>query len=278
MLGSGGMVGKTIISIGLVAAFRRRGRVLTPFKGVAVTNAIVTAADGRLVAEGVAQLAEAAGVEPTAEMSPVILRPLDSSVDCDLLNENYSVEFILGGRAQGIASVAQLSAQVPELRAVMASSLSRVSAQGLLLLEGSGNPSEGGPLGRLANVELARLASARGLLVTDYGRGGGVSAALGTIALLGEDADLVGGIVLNKALGVPIDASSIETLGRISGVPMLGLVAYALGSPEAFDAAVARELATRPPGRLRSQAWYDLVTNVVESALDLAAIETLAQW
>src|SRR2546425_11612257 len=73
--GTASGVGKSVVAAGLCRILRRRGFRVAPFKAQNMSlNAAVTA-DGGEIARPVAVQAAAAGIEPTVDMNPVLLKP-----------------------------------------------------------------------------------------------------------------------------------------------------------------------------------------------------------
>src|SRR2546427_13304625 len=156
--------------------FSWRGFVGAPFKAQHMApNAAVTA-DGCEIGRAQAAQAEAAGVEPTVDMNPILLKP--EGEDCS--------QVVVRGRPIGRLTFREYGAQRGALLAVVAESLARLrAAHDLVIIEGAGSPAEINlSAGEIVNMRIARLADAPVVLVGDSDRGGVFAVVVGTLALL----------------------------------------------------------------------------------------------
>src|SRR2546421_688349 len=217
--GTGSGVGKSLLTAALCRLFARAGYRVTPFKAQNMAlNAAV--ADGGEIGRAQAAQAEAAGVEPTVEMNPILLKP----------ESDHRSQVIVRGRPLTSADWGAYREMQGALLGIVAESLERLRRTfELVLIEGAGSPAEINLRAHdIVNMRVARLADARVLLVGDIDRGGVFAALVGTLALL-EPADRarVGGFVVNKFRGdVEVLRPGLEELTARTGVPVLGVVPW----------------------------------------------------
>jgi adenosylcobyric acid synthase len=218
--GTGSGVGKSVLTAALCRLFARAGYRVAPFKSQNMAlNAAVTA-DGGEIGRAQAAQAEAAGVEPTVDMNPILLKP----------EAGDRSQVVVRGRAVGTADWREYGRMQPRLLPIVAESLERLRrAHDLVLIEGAGSPAEINLTAtEIVNMRVARLADARVLLVGDIDRGGVFAALVGTLALLDPaDRARVGGLVVNKFRGdAEVLRPGLEELTVLTGVPVLGVVPW----------------------------------------------------
>jgi adenosylcobyric acid synthase len=215
--GTASGVGKSVLTAALCRIFARRGVRVAPFKAQNMAlNAAVTA-DGREIGRAQAAQAEAAGVEPTVDMNPILLKP----------EGDDRSQVVVHGVARGSMAFAEYRRRRPAMLAAVAQSLERLRAQcDLVLIEGAGSPAEINFDDDLPNRTVARLADAPVLLVGDVDRGGVFAALVGTVALLDpEDRARISGFVINRFRGSrAILEPGLVALERRTGLPVLGVV------------------------------------------------------
>jgi len=217
--GTGSGVGKSLLTAALCRLFVRAGYRVAPFKAQNMAlNASV--ADGGEIGRAQAAQAEAAGVEPSVDMNPILLKP----------ESDHRSQVVVRGRPVASADWRAYREMQGALLGIVAESLERLRRTvELVLIEGAGSPAEINLRDHdIVNMRVARLAEARVLLVGDVDRGGVFAALVGTLALLDPaDRARVGGLIVNKLRGEgSILAPGLDELVARTGVPVLGVVPW----------------------------------------------------
>ena len=204
----------------LCRALSRRGISVAPFKSQNMSlNSYVTA-DGSEIGIAQAVQAFAAGVEPEADMNPVLLKP----------KGDRTSQVVLLGRPYKDVQIQDYYTETDLLLSEAVSAFERLRERyGHVVVEGAGGAAEVNLYDRdIANIRLARALHLPIVLVADIERGGVFAQVYGTLALLPEDIrPLVAGVIVNKFRGDPwLFASGVAKLEELTGVPVLGVVPY----------------------------------------------------
>ena len=222
--GTASGVGKSLLVTAFCRIFARAGYRVAPFKSQNMAlNAAVTLGGGEIGRAQAAQ-ADAAGIEATVDMNPILLKP----------EPGYRSQVVVRGRAITSVTWHEYQRMQAELLPIVAESLARLRrAWDLVIIEGAGSPAEINLRDSdIVNMRVARMAEASVLLVGDIDRGGVFAALLGTLALLDlPDRARIGGLIVNRFRGdETVLAPGLAELSTRSGVPVLGVVPY-LESP-----------------------------------------------
>jgi len=265
--GTGSGVGKSLLTAALCRIFARRGYRVAPFKAQNMSlNAAVTA-DGGEIGRAQAAQAEAAGIEPTVDMNPILLKP--EADDCS--------QVVVRGVATGRCSFREYARRRAGLLPVVEESLARLRrAYELIVIEGAGSPAEINLNdGEIVNMRVAHLSEAPVLLVGDIDRGGVFAAFVGTLALLPErDRVRVAGFIVNKFRGDrELLGPGLDMLRARTGLPTFGVVPYL--EPGLFPSEDSLDL-DGPPAT--SDAWrLDLAVVRLPRIANFDDVEPLAR-
>ncbi|WP_328970998.1 cobyric acid synthase [Streptomyces sp. NBC_00239] len=227
--------GKSVVTAGICRWLARQGVKVAPFKAQNMSlNSFVTR-EGAEIGRAQAMQAQAARVEPTALMNPVLLKPgSDRSSQVVLLGKpvgEMSARGFFGGPA-GTAGPATPGGR-EQLLGVVTDCLAQLrGTYDAVICEGAGSPAEIN-LRRtdIVNMGIARAARFPVVVVGDIDRGGVFASFFGTTALLGAaDQELVAGYLVNKFRGdVSLLEPGLEMLRGLTGRATFGVLPFQHG-------------------------------------------------
>lgn len=212
--------GKSVLAAGLCRIFRQDGYKVAPFKSQNMAlNSFITA-QGLEMGRAQVMQAEAAGVEPTVEMNPILLKP----------TSDVGSQVIVNGRAVGNLTATEYFRRKNELIPQVMEAYRALEEQyDIIVLEGAGSPAEINLKSQdIVNMGLARMVGAPVLLAGDIDRGGVFAALYGTMALLeAEERPYIKGTIINKFWGdVELLRPGLTQLEELCHVPVLGVVPW----------------------------------------------------
>lgn len=223
ILGTSSGAGKTLIATAICRYLRRKGEHPIPFKGQNMSNNAWVDPQGREMAYSQALQSWSAGLEPSAEMNPVLIKPKG---DC-------TSEIIHLGKSVGTSKAIKyyedwFDSGWEAIKTGLKILLSR-EKDGRLVVEGAGSPVEINLKHRdLTNLKLARFLNANCVLVADIERGGVFAQIIGTIALMEpEEKRLIKGIIINKFRGdQELFEAGVRWIENETKIPVLGVLPW----------------------------------------------------
>jgi adenosylcobyric acid synthase len=217
--GTGSHAGKSVLAAAFGRWLKDQGLRVAPFKAQNMSlNSFVTL-KGEEIARSQATQAEVLALEPSADMNPILLKPMD-----------HGCQVIVQGRAAGMMTMQEYYAFKPQAWRAITESYDRLAKENdVIVLEGAGSPAEVNLKDNdLVNMRMADHADAAVILVADIERGGAFAQLVGTWELLEpEERSRLVGFVINKFRG---DANllklGLEYVQQRTGRPVLGVLPY----------------------------------------------------
>ena len=218
--GTASNVGKSTIVTGLCRIFKQDGHRVIPFKSQNMAlNSFITK-EGLEMGRAQVSQAEACGLDPIADMNPILLKPCG----------NHKSQVIVRGKVVGDMS----SKEYHEYKLKLINVLDDIfkdfeEKYDVVVMEGAGSCAEINLMERdISNMGMAQIADADVILVADIDRGGVFASVLGTLMLLSDDERArVKGVIINKFRGnVDYFKDAMKQLEDIIKVPVLGVLPY----------------------------------------------------
>ncbi len=223
VLGTSSGAGKSLTVTAICRILKNLGEKPIPFKGQNMSNNAWVDWEGGEMAYSQALQAFACGINPSAEMNPILLKPQGNSIS-EVIHlgksigtttaQNYYKDWFIPGWEVIKKSLKFIYEQNPNCR---------------LIIEGAGSPVEMNLIHRdLTNLRIAKYLKANCILVTDIERGGVFAQIIGTLELMKpEEKKLIKGIIINRFRG---DLSLFKTgknwIENKTQIPVIGIIPW----------------------------------------------------
>ena len=223
VLGTSSGAGKSLTVTAICRILKNLGEEPIPYKGQNMSNNAWVDWDGGEMAYSQALQAFAAGVNPSTEMNPILLKPQGNSIS----------EVIHLGQSKGTTTAKSYYKDWFDPGwEVIKKSLNLIYKRNpncRLIIEGAGSPVEMNLIHRdLTNLRVAKYLKANCILITDIERGGVFAQIIGTLELMKpEEKKLIKGIIINRFRG---DLSLFEDgkkwIESKTNIPVLGIIPW----------------------------------------------------
>ena len=191
-----GLCRKSTIVTGLGRIFKQDGYSVAPFKSQNMAlNSFITK-EGLEMGRAQVFQAEACGIDPVADMNPILLKP----------SGNHRCQVIVRGKVREDMASSKYHTYKPQLAKELKTIFSEFSNNyDIVVMEGAGSTAEINLREHdIANMGMAEIADAPVIIVGDIDRGGVFASLAGTMMLLSEEERRrVKGVIINvPVLGV----------------------------------------------------------------------------
>ncbi len=213
-------VGKSFIAAGLCRIFKEDGFKVAPFKSQNMALNSGVTADGLEMGRAQIMQAEAACIEPSVLMNPVLLKPT---------GERGSQVIVMGEVYKDLSAAAYYKEKKKLIPYIREAFESLEKDNDIIVLEGAGSPAEINlNHDDIVNMGMAEMAGAPVLLTGDIDRGGVFAQLAGTMMLLKENEKrYVKGLIINRFRGdMKVFGRGRAMMEEVTGVKVLGVVPY----------------------------------------------------
>ena len=212
--------GKSLLAAGLCRIFKQDGYKVAPFKSQNMAlNSFITK-EGLEMGRAQVMQAEAAGIQPSVLMNPILLKPTN----------DVGSQVIVNGEVLGTMSAREYFQYKKQLIPKVREAYHKLEEEyDIIVIEGAGSPAEINLKQEdIVNMGMAKQAKAPVLLVGDIDRGGVFAQLIGTIMLLEkEEQEMVKGMIINKFRGdKTILDPGVVALEEKTGIPVVGVAPY----------------------------------------------------
>ena len=243
--GTGSSVGKSMLCCAICRIFAQDGLRVAPFKAQNMALNSFATSEGLEMGRAQVTQAEAAGIEPSVRMNPVLLKP----------TTDRKSQVIVNGKPLGTMTAMEYHHYKPQLRALVRETYEALEREvDCVVIEGAGSPAEINLRdGDIVNMAMAEAADAPVILIGDINLGGVFASLLGTMMLLEpSERRRVRGVIINKFRGdVKILEPGLKMLEERIGVPVVGVVPWMDIDMEDEDSVTERFRRTSGEGQIQ---------------------------
>ena len=235
--GTGSGAGKSLLVAALCRILNQKGIDVAPFKSQNMAlNSFITAEGGE-IGRAQALQAEAARLEPTVHMNPILLKAQGES----------GCQVIIHGRVHSSMKAQEYYAFKDSAWEAARTSFDVLSKRHeIIVIEGAGSPAEINLMDAdIVNMSVAKYAKAPVLLVGDIDKGGVFASLYGTVKLLGRDRRRIRGFIINKFRGdMEILKPGLDMIRQKTATPVVGVIPWfdRAGLPEEDGLALSRHV------------------------------------
>lgn len=256
-------VGKSIMVTGLCRIFQQDGYRVAPFKSQNMSlNSYVTK-DGYELGKAQVIQAEAAGILPSADMNPILLKP----------NSNFGSQVIINGKLYGNMKAMEYFTKKKAFLPEILKAYQRLEREfDIIVIEGAGSPAEINlKKDDIVNMGLAEIVDAPVLLCGDIDRGGVFASLYGTIKLLeSKEQERMKGLIINKFRGdIDILKPGLKMIEEILKIPVIACIPMLDICIEGEDS-LAESRSTFPLlSKVDREKEYDKLAKTLRDCLDM---------
>lgn len=218
--GTTSSAGKSLMCTGLCKIFKEDGYGVFPFKSQNMSSRYYTTKEGHKISTAQALQAMAAGIEPEANMNPILLVPR---------TDKGSMVIIKGQEKEEMEAIEYYKFK-NSLKSMILDSYNEVKSRSdIVVIEGAGSPAEINlKENDIVNMGMAEMADAPVLLVADIDRGGVFASLYGTVMLLKpHERARIKGLIINKFRGdKAILDPGIDMIEKMLEIPVIGTIPY----------------------------------------------------
>ncbi|MDY5220107.1 MAG: cobyric acid synthase [Eubacteriales bacterium] len=244
--GTGSSVGKSMLCAAVLRILKQDGLRVAPFKAQNMALNSFATSEGLEMGRAQVTQAEAAGVEPSVRMNPVLLKP----------TSDRRSQVIVNGKPIGTMSAMEYDGFKPRLREMVKETYDALEdSVDVVVIEGAGSPAEINlKEGDIVNMSMAKSADAPVILIGDINPGGVFASLYGTVKLLDADEQArIKGIVINKFRGdVKILEPGLRMLEELLHIPVIGVIPWMDVDIEDEDSVTERFNRSAGQGQIRA--------------------------